>query len=122
MIHKKTPNKIRRIQNEYNDGTVQLVVKTEITDEFGTPLPSQSTAETLGSYPFRIVGIHSADVYHFQSLGVKLDLQIRIPLIHGIDSAVTAKIKDKYYNIEKTYKLIEDQELELLLGEERSYL
>lgn len=121
MLHKSTANQQNRIQKAFMGGQVRIVSKEPKLDKFGTPIPNQVVETEIGRYPFRKTAIHSNDIYQFGTNDTKLDLQIRIPLIEGIYTDMTATIGDKFYNIVKTFPDYIEQELELLLAEELTY-
>ncbi len=122
MLHKNVGNDIKRVRNSFTDGFIYIVTKVAKTDKFNTPIPNQFTEDVIGRYPFRITAINTNDRFQFHALDVDLDIQVRIPYIQGIHAGMTAKIAGMYYNIEKAYPDFPNQELEILMSEEKEWV
>lgn len=121
-MHKSLRNK--RIQHAYNDGKVTIVEKKGRTDEFGTPIPGDPELKELGSYSFRIKGIHNQDKIEYGNKGIRLEREIRIPLNYHINSGMTAYMNNddtKLYDIIKVFPDINQDETEILLAKEGGY-
>jgi len=119
MIHKQIRN--RRIQKAYNDGKITIVEKEDKTDDFGTPIPGEPILKGLGSYFFRIKGIHSQDKIEFGNQGIEVEKEVVIPINYYINSGMTALLNDDdsvLYDIVKTYPDVNNDELEILLARE----
>lgn len=119
MIHKTQRNK--RIQHAYNDGKITIVDKLQKTDDYNTPIYGEYELEELGSYFFRIVGIHSQDKVEYGNKGIYLEREVRIPLNYHIHSGMTAYLGDdntKIYDIVKVFPDIKQDETEILLARE----
>lgn len=119
MIHKKIRN--QRVQNAYTDGKITIVQKEVNKDEFGTPIPGDPILKELGSYFFRIQGIHSRDRIEFGNAGINVEKEVVIPLNYHINSGMTAYLGDDstaLFNIVKVYQDVPNNELEILLARE----
>lgn len=122
MLHKKIRNE--RIQNSFNDGKISIVETIPKVDEFNTPIPGDPEIKTLGSYFFRLKGIHSQDMVEFGRQGVELEKEVRIPLNLHIHSGMTAMLNDNeevLYDIVKVFPDFNNDELEILLAKEGGY-
>lgn len=122
MLHKKVRN--NRIQNAYIDGVISIVEKKNKVDEFNTPIPSQHEMKELGSYSFRLKGIHNQDKIEFGNRGIKLERQVRIPLNLHIHSGMTALLnndENMLFDIVKVFPDFDNNELEILLAKEGGY-
>lgn len=118
-LHKKIRN--NRIQNAFTDGKISIVKKTSRVDEYNTPIPGDPEIKVLGSYFFRLKGIHSRDKIEFGNKGIELEREVRIPLNLHIHSGMTALLNDDeniLYNIVKVFPDFNNDELELLLAKE----
>lgn len=119
MLHKQIRNS--RIQNAYNDGIISIVKKTNKLDEFNTPIPGQHVLVELGSYSFRLKGIHSQDKIEFGNKGIELERQVLIPLNLHIHSGMTAILnndKETLFDILKVFPDFTNDELEIILAKE----
>jgi len=119
MLHKKLRNK--RIQNAYNDGKITIVEKTQRSDEYGTPIPGSPTLKEIGSYFFRLKGIHGQDRMEFGNDGIKLEKEVAIPLKYHINTGMTAYLNtddQTLYDIVKVFHDVNNDELEMLLARE----
>lgn len=119
MLHKKIRN--QRIQRAYNDGKINIVDKTQAKDEYGTPIPGEPEITVLGSYSFRLKGIHSLDKIEFGNKGIHLEKEVVIPLNRHINSGMTAYLnedEETLYEIMKVFLNVENSELEILLAKE----
>lgn len=122
MLHKQMRNK--RIQNAYNDGKISIVKKTSKLDEYNTPIPGDPDIEILGSYSFRLKGIHNQDKIEFGNKGIELEHEVRIPINLHIHSGMTAILNDDkkiLYDIMKVFPDFNNDELEILLAKEGGY-
>lgn len=119
MLHKTIRKE--RVQNAYTDGKITIVKKTPLTDVYNTPIPGDPTIEPLGSYFFRLKGIHSQDKIEYGNQGIELERQVLIPLNLHIHSGMTAMLNDDktiLYDIVKTFPDFDNSETELLLAKE----
>lgn len=121
-LHKTQRNK--RIQHAYTDGKITIVEKKEKTDEFNTPIPGDPELKELGSYFFRIKGIHNQDKIEYGNKGIQLEREVRIPMNYHINSGMTAYMNDddsKLYDIVKVFPDMNQDETEILLAQEGGY-
>ena len=121
-LHKSIRNK--RIQNAFTDGRITVVEKKQKTDEYNTPIPGEPELKVLGSYSFRIVGIHSQDKFEYGNKGIELEREVRIPLNFHISSGMTAYLNDdssQLYDIIKVFPDLNQDETEILLAKEGGY-
>lgn len=116
VLHKSIRNK--RIQNAFTEGFLEIVEREPKTDEYGTVLPGQTKMTLLGKYGFYFKAINTNDIYEFQSRGVELEHQVRIPLNYHIKPDMTGKIGSSTYNIAKVFQDFNNSETEILLAKE----
>lgn len=122
VLHKKVRN--QRIQNAYNDGIISIVKKTNKVDDFNTPIPGKHEIKVLGTYFFRLKGIHSQDKFEFGNKGIELERKVLIPLNLHIHSGMTAVLNENngdLFDIIKVFPDFTNNELEILLAKEGGY-
>lgn len=122
VLHKNIRK--NRIQPAYSDGKITIVEKIQKTDKYNTPIPGESDINELGSYFFRLKGIHSQDKIEFGNQGLELERQVLIPLNMHIHSGMTAVLNDDdnvLYDIVKIFPDFNNRETEILLAKEGGY-
>lgn len=129
MLNKKVKenafykNSASLVERDFSDGEIEIVELVPSYDEYNTPLPTEEV-EVLGTYAFRLRGVHSNDRATFGNLGISLSHTIRIKINWLIDAGMTARINGELYDIVKVYPDVDYDELELVLAKhekERAY-